>query len=382
MIRTENLNFRINDFSLSDVSISLAHGEYFVLLGPPGAGKSVFLELLCGLKRPSCGRIYIDERDVTRCEPRRRSIGYVPQDYALFPHLTVERNIQFGLRCHSGQRRDSVRRVNQTADMLGIAHLLKRRVAGLSGGEKQRVALARALVLQPKVLLLDEPVSNLDESTRDTVCEDLRRLQQRLGVTTIHVSHDLEEAFSVADRAGILYRGRFLQIGTMDQLLRRPHSELVARFMRCENILSGLVVEPAHNEDYTVVKAGENVFTLAGKHTGEVKFMIRPENISLAGREAASDVSATVLPVTITQIADRGAYMRLALAAPGLRLVANLSHAAFYRLPPAALSALTYRPITNSSGQLQAPPPPKRSDENQLFAAIPRAAIHVMANQS
>ena len=166
MIRTEEISYRIGTFQFQGLSLEIGKGEYFVLLGPPGSGKTIFLECLCGLKKIESGRIYIDEREVTRNEPRTRGIGYVPQDYALFPHLSVEQNIAFGLRAHGYAEA----KVTQTADLLGIRHLLSRSIDGLSGGEKQRVALARALVLKPKILLLDEPVCALDEVTRQEVC--------------------------------------------------------------------------------------------------------------------------------------------------------------------------------------------------------------------
>ncbi|MHC4437401.1 MAG: ABC transporter ATP-binding protein, partial [Planctomycetota bacterium] len=197
MILAEEISFNIGTFEMRRLNIDIAEGEYFILLGPPGSGKTIFLECLCGLKKIQSGRIHIDGRDVTNLEPRRRGIGYVPQDYALFPHLSVERNIAFGLRVHGYAEAN----INKTADLLGIRHLLSRSVEGLSGGEKQRVALARALVLKPKILLLDEPVCALDEVTRQQVCAQLSDIQRRLGLTTVHVSHNLEEAFSVPDRA-------------------------------------------------------------------------------------------------------------------------------------------------------------------------------------
>jgi ABC-type Fe3+/spermidine/putrescine transport system ATPase subunit len=233
MIRAEEIVFRVDQFELKRLSIEIADGEYFILLGPPGSGKTVFLECLCGLKRLTSGRIYIDGRDVTHKEPRLRGIGYVPQDYALFPHLTVERNIGFGLRV----REQTQEKIAETAEMLGITQLLSRSIAGLSGGEKQRVALARALVLQPKILLLDEPVCALDEVTRQEVCAQLLRIQRKLGLTTVHVSHNLEEAFSVADRAAILHEGVLQQVGPMEELLCEPGSDFVSHFMRSEKRL-------------------------------------------------------------------------------------------------------------------------------------------------
>ncbi len=237
MIRTEEISFHIGTFGLQRLSIDIAKGEYFILLGPPGSGKTIFLECLCGLKKIDSGRIYIDGHHVTNLEPRARGIGYVPQDYALFPHLSVERNIAFGLRVHGYQHKEIQAKITETAELLDIRQLLPRRIHGLSGGEKQRVALARALVLQPKILLLDEPVCALDEVTRQEVCVQLLDIQRRLGLTTIHVSHNLEEAFTVADRAAILNVGILQQVGSLDELLRKPNSEFIARFMRREKYL-------------------------------------------------------------------------------------------------------------------------------------------------
>jgi ABC-type sugar transport system ATPase subunit len=237
MIRTDEISFRIGTFELQRLSINIARGEYFILLGPPGSGKTIFLECLCGLKKITSGRIYIDEHDVTNIEPRTRGIGYVPQDYALFPHLSVEQNIAFGLRIRGCQGKEMQKKITETTEMLDIQGLLSRRIHGLSGGEKQRVALARALVLQPKVLLLDEPVCALDEVTRQEVCAQLLGIQRRLNLTTIHVSHNLEEAFTVADRAAILNGGVLQQVGSLDELVGKPNSDFVARFMRREKHL-------------------------------------------------------------------------------------------------------------------------------------------------
>ena len=251
------------------------------------------------------GRVFIDGQDVTRTEPRLRGIGYVPQDYALFPHLSVMQNITFGLRSqHTGRKRghstsspdagflgvakdEKVQcplfqsHLKDITQLLGIQHLLPRRIAGLSGGEQQRVALARALVLQPKILLLDEPVCALDEAMRQEVCRQLLRVQRQLKLTVVHVSHNLEEAFSVADQAAILHDGRFQQIGPIDELLRRPNSEFVARFVRTENIFSGHAQTTVAASTQTRIEFGNTVVDVPGQHTGDVKFVIRPDQILL-----------------------------------------------------------------------------------------------------
>ncbi|TFH41847.1 MAG: ABC transporter ATP-binding protein [Lysobacterales bacterium] len=323
MIRTEHITYRIGAFSLRDVSVDIARGEYFVLLGPPGAGKTLLLEALCGLRRVESGHLYIDGKDVTQLEPRERMVGYVPQDYALFTHRTVDGNIRFGLDAQGVGRSNANQRVQYIADLLGIAHLLPRTIAGLSGGERQRIALARALVVRPKVLLLDEPVSALDESTRENVCRELRRVQREFNVTTIHVSHHLEEAFSVADRAGILRDGSFQQVDTLHELLRHPVNTFVAGFMRCQNILPAHVVGPADREGWVTVALGQQQFALPGLYSGKVQIVLRPERIMLT---PTSHTPGIRLPATVQRVVDRGVYTHVELDA-SFPLVAHVHQA-------------------------------------------------------
>ncbi len=352
MIRCESLNFSIGEFRLENVSLDVADGEYFVLLGPPGAGKSVLFECLCGLNRVGSGRLFVDGREVTDLEPRQRAIGYVPQDYALFPHLSVEQNIQSGLRARRESRDQIRKRTMAVADLLDIGHLLKRRIVGLSGGEKQRTALARALAIEPRVLLLDEPVSALDESTRERICSELRQLQSELGITTIHISHNLEEAFSVADRGGILYQGRFQQIGLLQDLLRRPANEFVARFMRCQNILTGRCLGPGSDET-TKVAVGDAEFLVPGSHEGEIQFIVRPENLCVMRADrVGNDQDGVVLALEIARSIDLGAYVRVHLHGP-VTLVAHLSLPSFTEL--------------------------RRSGQTDLVAVIHPETVHVLS---
>jgi len=327
MIRAEEISFRIGTFRFQGLSLDIAGGEYFALLGPPGSGKTMFLECLCGLKKIESGRLYIGGREVTGLEPRTRGIGYVPQDYALFPHLSVERNIAFGLRAH----RRSETKVTEIAELLGIRHLLGRRTDGLSGGEKQRVALARALVLEPKVLLLDEPVCALDEVTRQEVCAQLLALQRQLGLTTIHVSHNLEEAFSVADRAAILHQGVLQQVGSLDKLLRKPKSEFVARFMRCENIFEARVIGQDTSGLSTRVKVTDLELQIPGRHSDKVLFVIRPEDVQVHSASALGSQRENTFAAAMVRSRDCGGYVRVEIAGP-LNLVAHLTHGQFARL--------------------------------------------------
>ncbi|HUT02171.1 MAG TPA: ATP-binding cassette domain-containing protein [Phycisphaerae bacterium] len=231
MIHVRDISLQAGTFVMEEVSLRVAPGEYFMLMGQTGSGKSLLIKTICGLVRPAAGSVHIDGQDVTRAEPRLRNIGYMPQDCGLFPHLNVIRNVVFSLRARGVGRSEAARTAQPLIDMLGIDHLRRRRCEGLSGGERQKVALARALAGEPKVLLLDEPVSALDEPTRREVCAELRQVQRHLGIATIHVCHSLEEARSVGDRVGIMHAGRVHQTGTVEELSANPRTDAVARLM-------------------------------------------------------------------------------------------------------------------------------------------------------
>ncbi len=349
MIRAEGLNCKMGDFELRAIDLTVAEAEHFVILGPPGSGKTVLLECLCGLNRIEGGRVTINGRDVTALEPRRREIGYVPQDYAILPHLSVKENIGFGLGVRGMDRPTAARKIDEMALLLKIGHLLERSPAGLSGGEKQRVALARALILSPRVLILDEPVSALDDATRQEVCFEISRIQKQLGVTTLHVSHNLEEALSMADRAGVLMEGRFAQIGTLDDLLNRPRNTDLARFMRCGNIFEGQAEENAHEggaprkeDGLSTVSVGAVKMTVPGRHSGAVSVVVRPEKITVGKLPAGRGAGENEFPVRPGQASDFCNYVRVELVGP-LDMVAHLSPDAFEELSRSADSPLVAR---------------------------------------
>jgi len=306
VLEVRDLETLAGNFRLRGINITAPAGSYGVLLGPPGSGKSVLVETICGLRTPSRGRILIGGRDVTDLPPGRRGVGYVPQDYVLFPTKRVADNIVFGLRSRGLGRKEALEKVRPILELLGIEHLLDRWPATLSGGEQQRVALARALAVEPRVLLLDEPVSALDEGLRERVCRDLRRFQRKLRITTIHISHNLEEALAVSDWAAVLDHGELQQIGPMTELLRKPRNRMVARFLRCENLI-GAHAEPAA-DGQTVLRFGPHAIRIPGRYRGRVTFVIRPEAIRLAQDPAPL---VNTIEATLTEAADRGVYQRL-----------------------------------------------------------------------
>ena len=333
MIRAEQLTFNIGDFTLRQFDLEVESGKYFVLLGPPGSGKTIFLECLCGLKTIESGRIILDDKDVTELEPRSRGIGYVPQDYALFPHLSVAENIEFGLKVARLPRDTITSRVAATAGLLDIANLLNRRIAGLSGGEKQRTALARAIVMEPRLLLLDEPVCALDEGTRQRICALLHKIQRKLSLTVIHVSHSIEEAFSVADHAAILHNGELQQVGPLQQLLRKPKNEFIARFMRCENIFDACAVLSTSDESRTEITVAGVQLSASDRHSGNCKVMMRPENITLHRSDCSAANLENALAMTVVGWRDYGGYVKVELRG-AVEFIAHITHAAFAQIDP------------------------------------------------
>ncbi len=217
--------------ALADTTLDIASGSFTVLLGPSGCGKSTTLRLIAGLEQPSAGRVLIDGRDVTALPPAGRSIAMVFQNYALFPHLSVADNIVFGLQVRKAPRAEQQQRLQQVAELVGLATLLQRKPGQLSGGQQQRVALARALVSQAPVCLMDEPLSNLDAQLRQEMRRELRELQQRLKLTVVYVTHDQAEAMSMADQVVLLHKGRIEQVASPRELYARPLTTFGARFI-------------------------------------------------------------------------------------------------------------------------------------------------------
>jgi len=212
VIAVKNLSIRNGGFTLDDLSLAVPTGEYGVLMGRTGCGKSTLLECVCGLKPARGGAVQLDDRDVTRLKPAERDIGYVPQDGVLFRTMTVRQNLGFGLRVRRRPRREIRARVEELADLLGIEDLLGRRTAGLSGGETQRVAIGRALAIRPSVLCLDEPLSSLDHDTRQEMCTLLKNMQNHTHVTTLHVTHDRDQARQLANRLFQFVDGHIEQV--------------------------------------------------------------------------------------------------------------------------------------------------------------------------
>lgn len=306
MISIRNLFVELGDFMLKDASIDIEDGEYMVVVGPSGAGKTVLLESIAGLYPPRRGEIRLRGRDVTRLCPEQRSVSIVYQDHALFPHLSVRDNILFGLRMRRTGKKQTREAFSRMVDLFNIEALLDRDPSTLSGGEQQKVALARALCVSPDVLLLDEPLSSLDPRTREEIETELHHLHRELDVTTLHVTHNFEEAVALGDRIAVIGEGEVKQIGTPEDIFRKPNSEFVAGFAMSRNIFSGeLCRTDVGRCDF---KSGDLLFHLENGDAAGNRAVIRPEDVMLLPDGVVQN-GGNSFTGEIVKIADRGSTL-------------------------------------------------------------------------
>jgi len=280
--------------ALTGVSLSVRPGEFVALLGPSGCGKTTALRALSGLEQVNGGSILIDGVDVVDVPVNKRDIGMVFQSYSLFPHLTAIENVEFGLRMRKIPTADRRTRATEALDLVGLHHLAGRYAHQLSGGQQQRIALARALVTRPRVLLLDEPLSALDAKVRVQLRDEIRRIQTDMGITTLFVTHDQEEALAVADRVAVMREGNIEQIGTPEELYTAPASAFVAGFVGLSNRM------PATLSDGRVTLYGETLGVLGcpqvnGRANGPVLALVRPEDLFLVSAGTPGGIEATVV---------------------------------------------------------------------------------------
>jgi putative spermidine/putrescine transport system ATP-binding protein len=297
--------------AVDNFSLDVAQGEFVALLGPSGCGKTTVMRMIAGIAEPDSGAITIGERRVDGLSPEHRNVGLVFQSYALFPHMTVEVNIAFGLQMRQVSRDEMRRRVTAILDMVDLAELAKRYPRQLSGGQQQRVALARALVTEPDVLLLDEPLSNLDAKLREHLREDIRNLQRRLGITTIYVTHDQSEALALADRIVVMNGGRIVEEGGPRQLYQTPRRRFTAEFLGQTNILTATASNGSISFPWGGGQPGWK------GQSGRLDLSIRPEDISIE--------AAATGPAVVTDVTFLGADIEHKLDVGGLTMRARAS---------------------------------------------------------
>ncbi len=308
MISIRDLCVEIGDFRLKNANIDVADGEYMVLLGPTGAGKTVILESIAGLYPLKGGEVWLRGVDVTALPPEKRRISIVYQDHALFPHLSVRENILFGLKLRKLEKE------KQESMLEKVVSLLHRSPTTLSGGERWKTAMARALCVEPDMLLLDEPLSALDQASREDVQDKLGVIKQTLKVTTIHVTHDFEEAISLGDRICVVGEGEVKQTGRPEEIFRHPGSEFVARFAMARNIFTGSVVESFGGAGRLFRTNGVSIAFASGRD-GANRATVRPEDVVISANPLKTEME-NVFTGEITGIADKGATLFITVDLP------------------------------------------------------------------
>jgi iron(III) transport system ATP-binding protein len=312
----EDLNLSFGETHvLKGVNLTIEGGEFFAFLGPSGSGKSTLLRAIAGFGPTPSGRILIDGEDIADLPPWRRDVGMVFQSYALWPHMTVRKNVAFGLEERKLPAREIRDRVDAALDMVGLLDLAGRRPSQLSGGQQQRIALARTIVVEPKVLLLDEPLSNLDANLRIQMRREIRELQQNLKLTTIYVTHDQEEANTTSDRMAVLDDGIIQQIGTPMDLYDRPANRFVAHFLGTANILDGVIADSVDGGVFRS-KGGVEV-ALDSNERGDRSIVFRPQNVTIAAKGSAAANGHALLTGTVQHTEFLGSIIRYAVDVGG-----------------------------------------------------------------
>ena len=325
MLELCNITKRLGDFVLEDFSLKLEAGEYFVQLGPSGVGKSILIELIAGLLQPDMGRILWEGRELTQLPPEERGFAVVYQDYALFPHLTVEANILYGLRARKLSRQECGQRLEQALESLRIAPLRHRYPETLSGGEQQRVTLARALVIRPRLLLLDEPLSALSVKTRRRLRRLLRRVQKETGAIFFHVTHDIEEAIALGHRIGVLLEGRLRQAGPPEELFRRPSDREVANFLGMRNLL------PVSSVSDHVCRCEDVEIHVAHADADINHLWIKPEEIVLS-RQTYDSSARNQFKCTVADWEHSNSLLTIHLQLGTLELSSLITYESFKKL--------------------------------------------------
>ena len=303
-------------YALDDVSLDVKSGEFLTLLGPSGSGKTTLLMVLAGFTRPDCGSLQFGDKDVIRLSPHLRNVGMTFQSYALFPHMTVSGNVGYALKLRGVAKSERQSRIEQALETVQLEGFGSRRIHQLSGGQKQRVALARSIVFAPRILLMDEPLSALDKKLRDQMQIELRHLHERLGITTVYVTHDQREALTMSDRIAVVNHGRIMQLATPQDLYERPANRFVADFIGESTFLP---VKKSGSE----VKYGEMSLRTNNPipDASELLLMVRPERIQLWTPTAVNEMSTNIFDALASEVVYQGdSYLLYARLPDGIEL--------------------------------------------------------------
>lgn len=320
MLRLEDVSLSLGDFQLRSLSLQIGKPEYWVVIGPSGAGKTILLEMIAGIYQPSSGRILFHNRDITRDQPKDRHIAMMYQDLMLFPHMTVRDNILFGVRMRKIPEDRFREKFDTLVHILGITPLMERNPDTLSGGEAQRVALARALIQDPLLLLLDEPLSALDSMTRERLRQEIRKIHQHLSIPIIHITHHFEDVYALADRVAIMQDGRIVQAGRPEDVFSRPCTPYVAEICGTENIFRGYATRDGTG---SLLDLGGLQIRITAAFSGQVVAVLRSEDIILSPGPFRSSARHT-LEATVADLIPSGPFVRVVLET-GIRMIAMVT---------------------------------------------------------
>lgn len=317
MLRLEEISLELGDFQIRSLSLSIESPEYWVIIGPSGAGKTILLETIAGIHTPRTGRILFGGSDITHDAPRDRHIAMMYQDLMLFPHMNVRDNILFSVRMRKTPDAGIEEKVVEMVQILGISHLMERIPATLSGGEAQRVALARALIQKPRLLLLDEPLSSLDSMTRERIRQEIRKIHRYLSIPIVHITHHFEDVYALADRVAIMQDGMIVQAGRPEDVFRHPCTPYVAEICGTENIFRG---EAILQETGSLLDLSGLRITSTAPYIGQVIAVLRSEDIIISSEPFRSSARHT-LPGTVVDLVSAGPFVRVVLDV-GIRIIA------------------------------------------------------------
>jgi len=316
-LKIEHITRAWSDFTLKDINLTVKNGEYFIILGPTGAGKTLLLETIMGFYKPDTGKIILNGQDITETPTEKRNIGYAPQNGMLFPHMTVRQNIEFGPKMQGTTKETLTKNINQILETTQTKSIQNNRPATLSGGEKQRVILAQVLAANSKIILLDEPLASIDTETSQELKKTLKTIHAEHQKTIIHVTHNLIEAFSLGDKIAIMKGGEIIQTDTAKNIFAKPQNEFTARFLGYENIYRARIEQNTDGNTNIIVE-GTSI-TAAGKMKGQTKTIaIRPEDISIT-TTPDKRVGVNTLKARIIESTDMGPYVMIT-AESGLTL--------------------------------------------------------------
>ena len=347
MLLVDKVSLTLGDFQLKSLSLHIERPEYWVIIGPSGAGKTILLEMIAGIHQPASGRILFEGNDITYDQPKDRHIAMMYQDLMLFPHMTVKENIIFSLKIRKIKDNDIEEKVSELVNILGISHLMGRSPDTLSGGEAQRVALGRALIQKPRLLLLDEPLSALDSMTRERLRQEIRKIYQHLKIPIIHITHHFEDVYALAEKVAIMQDGMIVQTGKPEEVFAHPCTPYVAEICGTENIFRGEAIAEGNG---SILNLGDLHFRISTRYIGPVVAVLRSEDIIISVESFRSSARHT-LQATVVDLIPAGPFIRVVLDT-GIRMIALVTR--------------------TSSEELSLKP------GSQVYATFKESAVHVI----